>query len=154
MEDPLSAAAVRAPDANLISPFDDARYAPWPGGFSESGAALADRNAELVVLLIGAVDAAGHAHGGASPDYREAAEISDRALARALGHVDLSQDAIIVTADHGHTNRGGHGGIEPEVMVVPLIAAGAGIHPGAAADDAHLARIAPTRSALLGFPAP
>ena len=154
MEDPLSAEAVRAPDANLVSPFDDAHYAPWPGGFSEAGWALAEGNAELVVLLIGAVDAAGHARGGASKDYREAAEIADRALARALGHVDLAQDAIIVTADHGHTNRGGHGGLEPEVLAVPLVAAGAGIRAGAAAEDARLIDIAPTVAALLGIPAP
>jgi hypothetical protein len=154
IEQPNAAPGVKAPDANLESPFDDARYAPWPGGFSETGAAIAASNEELVVMLVGAVDAAGHAKGGASKEYREAAETADRALARALGRVDLSQDAIIITADHGHTNRGGHGGIEPEVLAVPLIAAGAGIRPGAAAEDAHLADIAPTVSALLGIPAP
>ena len=68
----------------LESPFDDARYAPWPGGFSEAGDALAAGDADLVVMLLGAVDAAGHAHGGASPEYREAALIADHALARAL----------------------------------------------------------------------
>jgi len=154
MEHPLSEAAVRAPDANFVSPFDDARYAPWPGGFSEAGAAIAHGSADLVVMLVGAVDAAGHAHGGASDDYRVAAELSDHALARALGHVDLSQDAIIVTADHGHTNRGGHGGVEPEVLNVPLILAGAGIKPGAMIDNARLVDIAPTVAALLGMPAP
>jgi hypothetical protein len=80
--------------------------------------------------------------------------IADHALGRALARVDLSQDAIIVTADHGHTNRGGHGGVEPEVMYVPLIAAGAGIKPGASANDARLIDIAPTVAALLGIPAP
>jgi hypothetical protein len=154
MEHPLSEAAVRAPDANFASPFDDARYAPWPGGFSEAGAAVAQGDAELVVMLVGAVDAAGHSHGGASDDYRVAAELSDHALARALGHVDLSQDAIVITADHGHTNRGGHGGIEPEVLSVPLIFAGAGIRPGADVLDARLIDIAPTVAALLGIPAP
>jgi hypothetical protein len=153
-EQPNAAPGIRDPDANLESPFDDARYAPWPGGFSEAGAALAGGNAELVVLLVGAVDAAGHAKGGASKDYREAAENADRALARALGRVDLSQDAIVITADHGHTNRGGHGGVEPEVLAVPLIAAGAGVKPGVAADDAHLVDVAPTVAALLGIPAP
>jgi hypothetical protein len=39
-------------------------------------------------------------------------------------------------------------------MSVPLIAAGAGIKPGANAVDAHLIDIAPTVSALLGIPAP
>ena len=154
MEDPLSAEAVRAPDAPLVSPFDDARYAPWPGGFPEAGAQVAAGNDELVVMLVGAVDAAGHAHGGDSKEYREAAEIADRALARALAHIDLTQDAIIVTADHGHTGRGGHGGLEPEVLTVPLIMAGAGVKPGAISLDAHLIDIAPTVSALLGIPAP
>ncbi|HEY3807533.1 MAG TPA: alkaline phosphatase family protein [Kofleriaceae bacterium] len=153
-EHPFAELAVRAPDANFVSPFDDARYAPWPGGFSEAGAAVAQGDADLVVMLVGAVDAAGHTHGGASDDYRVAAELSDHALARALGHVDLSEDAIVITADHGHTNRGGHGGIEPEVLSVPLIFAGAGIKPGAEVVDARLIDIAPTVAALLGIPAP
>ena len=154
MEDPLSNEAVHAPDAPLQSPFDDARYAPWPGGFAESGSQVTAGNAELVVMLVGAVDAAGHAHGGDSKEYREAAEIADRALARALKGIDLSQDAIVVTADHGHTGRGGHGGLEPEVLTVPLIMAGAGVRPGADSLDAHLIDIAPTVSTLLGIPAP
>ncbi|HUS30957.1 MAG TPA: alkaline phosphatase family protein [Kofleriaceae bacterium] len=152
--DQESALAVQAPDANLESPFDDARYAPWPGGFSEAGDALAGADDELVVLLLGAVDAAGHAHGGNSDEYRAAVAIADHALGRALARVDLSQDAIIITADHGHTGRGGHGGVEPEVMYVPLIAAGAGIKPGATVNDARLIDIAPTVSTLLGMPSP
>ena len=144
MEDPLSAEAVRAPDAPLESPFDDARYAPWPGGFPEAGAQVTAGNDDLVIMLVGAVDAAGHAHGGDSKEYREAAEIADRALARALARIDLSQDAIVITADHGHTGRGGHGGVEPEVLTVPLILAGAGVRPGATSLDAHLIDVAPT----------
>lgn len=154
VEDPAALGAVRAPDADLASPFDDARYAPWAGGFSEAGAALAAGNAELVVLLVGVVDAAGHQHGGDSPEYRFAAETADRALARALGRVDLTQDAIIVIADHGHTDSGGHGGLEPEVVTVPLIAAGAGIDPSGTPRDAHLIDIAPTVAALLAIPSP
>jgi hypothetical protein len=154
MERPLSAGAIRAPDANFVSPFDDSRYAPWPGGFSEAGAQVAQGDAELVVLLVGAVDAAGHAHGGASKEYRVAAELADHALARAIGRVDLSQDTIVITADHGHTHRGGHGGVEPEVLSVPLILAGAGVKPGASTNDAHLIDLAPTVATLLGIPAP
>lgn len=152
--DELEPTSIHDPDANLVSPFDDARYAPWPGGFAESGAALVNRKADLVIMLVGAVDAAGHSHGGDSPQYRDAAVSADRAIARALARVDLSQDAVIITADHGHTGRGGHGGVEPEVMTVPLIMAGAGIVPGAQAKDARLIDIAPTVSALLGIPAP
>jgi hypothetical protein len=154
MEDPLADEAVRAPDAPLVSPFDDARYAPWPGGFAEAGTAVTRGDDDLVIMLVGAVDAAGHAHGGDSKEYREAAEIADRALARALARIDLTEDAVVITADHGHTGRGGHGGLEPEVLAVPLILAGAGVKPGATAVDAHLIDIAPTVSALLGIPAP
>jgi hypothetical protein len=153
-DDDELALAVRAPGAPLRSPFDDARYAPWPGGFSEAGEAIARGNAELVVLLVGAVDAAGHAHGGDTPEYRAAAVIADHALSRALAGIDLQHDAVIVTSDHGHTDRGGHGGVEPEVMMVPLIAAGAGVRPGAHAVDARLIDIAPTVATLLGIPAP
>lgn len=154
VEDPAALGAVSSPDADLASPFDDARYAPWAGGFSEAGSALAAGNADLVVLLLGVVDAAGHAHGGDSPEYRIAAETADRAIARALDRVDLTQDAIIVVADHGHTDSGGHGGLEPEVVTVPLIAAGAGIASNGRIHDARLIDIAPTVAALLAIPAP
>ncbi len=153
-DDPEAIGAVGAPDADLASPFDDARYAPWAGGFSEAGAALAAGDAELVVLLVGVVDAAGHQHGGDSVEYRLAAETADRALARALRDVDLAQDAILVVADHGHTDNGGHGGLEPEVITVPLIAAGAGIETNGRPQDARLIDIAPTVSALLAIPSP
>lgn len=153
LEDPV-ARAVLAPHADLVSPFDDARYAPWPGGFSEAGAALTAGNAELIVLLIGAVDAAGHRHGADEPQYRQAAIAADRALSRALAHIDLQHDTVIVTADHGHTDSGGHGGVEPEVVTVPLIAAGAGINRDGYVQGAQLIDIAPTVAALLGIAAP
>lgn len=146
--------AIAGPDADLVSPFDDARYAPWPGGFAEAGAALVADRAELVVLLVGAVDLAGHSSGAASPRYREAALAADHALALALANIDLTKDAVVITADHGHTDRGGHGGIEPEVRMVPLVLAGAGVEPGTAVYDGRLIDVAPTVAALLGIPAP
>jgi len=152
--DPFARASIRAPDADLASPFDDARYAPWPGGFSEAGIALAAGDSDLVVLLVGAVDDAGHTTGGASPQYRDATLVADHAVSLVLAKLDLSQDAVLITADHGHTNRGGHGGVEPEVLSVPLVVAGAGVKPGASSLDARLIDVAPTVSALLGIPAP
>lgn len=155
MRDPTSDEALKASDFELVSPFIDGRYVPWPGGFADAARAqIGSGKADLVVLLIGAVDQAGHAHGADSDEYEEATRIADRAVARSLEAVDLTQDAVIVTADHGHTGRGGHGGVEPEVMEVPLILVGAGITPGAAIHGAHLVDIAPTAAALLGLPAP
>jgi hypothetical protein len=140
--------------ADLRGAFDDARYAPWSGGFRDSAAQLIAGDDALVVLLIGVVDAAGHEYGGASEEYRAAAKSADEALAAVLGDFDLSQGTIIVVADHGHTDRGGHGGLEPECVKVPLILAGAGVEPGAAVDGALLQDVAPTAARLLGLPPP
>ncbi|HEY3355427.1 MAG TPA: alkaline phosphatase family protein [Polyangia bacterium] len=109
--------------------------------------------ADLTVLVDDRVDHAGHNHGGASPEYAVAAVRSDEQLASVLAGLDLTRDAILVTADHGHTDRGGHGGAEPEVMQVPFVAAGAGIRPGRYA-GAEMIDVGPTLAALLGVPAP
>ena len=144
----------QAPAVDYESPFDDARYAPWPGGFVEAGTAAARGDAELVVMLVGTVDSAGHEHGGASAEYAAAARDADRAVATIVRTIDLDRDAIIVTADHGHTDRGGHGGISAEATRVPLVMAGAGIRRGAPLDRPRLIDIAPTVAALLGIAAP
>lgn len=153
-DDPGSEAARRAPGALFRTAFHDARYVPWPGGFVEAGSALVAQSSELVVLLVSNVDIAGHAHGADSDEYVEATQIADWALGRVLGKVDLSEDAIVVTADHGHSDRGGHGGTEPEVLTVPLIFAGAGIASSTSVESARLIDVAPTVAALLGLPAP
>jgi hypothetical protein len=156
MLDPESDESQRAQaqDMELVSPFDDGRYTPWPDGVVDAGRAQLAGDHELQVLLIGAVDDAGHAEGADSPEYHAAAQVADRALARLLTKVDLSRDTIIVTADHGHTGPGGHGGVEREVLQVPLVAVGAGIRPGTQPVAARLIDIAPTVAALLALPAP
>ncbi|HEY1550096.1 MAG TPA: alkaline phosphatase family protein [Kofleriaceae bacterium] len=140
--------------------------ASWPVDVAErsdslaelgpSIARLAASDASLVTALVLDVDRAGHAH-GIGDDYRAAARATDAMLRVAFAHIDLSRDAVIVTADHGHVAPGGHGGIEREVSTVPLVLAGAGIVPHAVVDDAPSARsidIAPTVAALLGVPSP
>jgi hypothetical protein len=150
-----SAEAARARiESPMVGAFDDARYSPWPGGFVSAARGVIAARDDLAVMLIGVVDAAGHRYGGKSDEYREAASVADRALRRALAGVDLDQDAVIIVADHGHTDRGGHGGMEPEVLEVPLVMAGAGVVAGATPKDARLVDVAPTAAALLGLPSP
>lgn len=144
------------PSFGFLFPDDvtDLYYTPWPGGFERAAKAIVERDYPLVVLLPGKVDAMGHRYGADSPEYQNAISFVDRQLASALASVDLSRDTIIICADHGHTDSGGHGGIENEVMRVPLIMAGAGIREGAAIGPANLIDIAPTVAALLGISAP
>lgn len=133
---------------------DDAVYAPWPDGMVKAAVLALQRDYALVIVLPGAVDDAGHLHGADSDEYLEAMQRVDRELAESLAALDLERDTVIIVADHGHTDGGGHGGIEPEVVEVPLILAGAGVRPGAAVAGAQLIDIAPTIAALLGVPAP
>jgi type I phosphodiesterase/nucleotide pyrophosphatase len=135
-------------------PFDDSRWADSRSELEESAGSVLAGNADLVIILAGDVDRAGHAYGGGSTQYAEAAANVDRALGHILAKVDLERDTIIVIADHGHTDRGGHGGIEAEVTTVPLILAGAGIVRGAVPADATLVDISPTIATLLAIPAP
>ncbi len=109
---------------------------------------------ELIAVLIGAVDDEGHAHGGASEEYAAAVAWADAMLERLLRRIDLQRHTVIVVADHGHIDAGGHGGLEPEVMAVPLVMAGAGIRPGAPLVRAEIIDVAPTVCALLGLPMP
>lgn len=141
------------PPAPLHWPVDDARRARGLPAFESTLAELASSDAALVVTLVGDVDKVGHRFGVAAT-YRQTARDVDAALARALETVDLAQDTIVVTADHGHVGPGGHGGREPEVSTVPLVLAGAGIVPGATARDAQLVDVSPTLAALLGVTAP
>ncbi|MDQ3369687.1 MAG: alkaline phosphatase family protein [Myxococcota bacterium] len=108
---------------------------------------------DLVAVVIDAVDSAGHAHGVAE-EYADAVARVDVMLERILRRVDLERETVIVVADHGHIDTGGHGGLEPEVMVVPLVLAGAGIRPGAPLVRAQIIDVAPTVCALLGIPMP
>ncbi|MDX2092094.1 MAG: alkaline phosphatase family protein [Kofleriaceae bacterium] len=154
VDDPEASSAALLPDVDLASPFDEARFAPWGGGFAESATRVVAGNADLVVLLLGEVDIVGHELGADAPEYRDAVENADHVLGRVLGNIDLTTDTILIVADHGHTARGGHGGVEPEVTSVPLILAGAGVASGSTASNASLVDVAPTVATLLGLPAP
>lgn len=153
MDDVTAEAWQRAIHTDLRSDFDDARYAPWPGGFRDAARTVVAAHNTFSVLVVGAVDAAGHEYGGAEPEYRAAAFEADAALRATTAGLDLARDTLIVVADHGHTDRGGHGGLEREVVEVPFILAGAGVVPGARI-DVPLMDVAPTVAALLGLPAP
>jgi hypothetical protein len=59
----------------------------------------------------------------------------------------------VVVTDHGHMDRGGHGGREPEVTTAWAAAAGPGIRPGAPPLITRQSQVAPLVLAALGDPA-
>ncbi len=103
------------------------------------------------------VDEASHDFGARAPEGRQAISRLDEELSRFMGRVDLSQDLVVLTADHGHVDRGGHGGVQPEVRQVLTCFAGPGIVRTAsvAGDPTIPSRmIAAVITARLGLPFP
>src|SRR5262249_32319706 len=52
---------------------------------------------------------------------------------KVLDRLDLAHDLVIITADHGHALRGGHGGAEAEIEEVLTCFAGRGVAVSSAA---------------------
>jgi hypothetical protein len=97
------------------------------------------------------VDDAGHHHGGASVEYAAAVARADQEIEQLLDRIDLSQDLVVLTADHGHRDEGGHGGAQPDVRQVLACFAGPSVarRSDRAAIDGRV--IAPALTLLLGL---
>lgn len=141
---------------------------PWwrelfPGGFDSYATLDASVDyfsrataADLQVIHPLYIDEAGHHGGGAgSAAYRAAVERADRELEGYLGAVDLTKDLVVVTADHGHSLRGGHGGRQERIAQVLTCYAGVGVRHEPAPGTLRATTIAPSLALLLGlrFPA-
>lgn len=137
-------------DASFFVPTDDeaadravmAAALPW----------LDDPTYTLVVIHLDQVDHAGHYQGGSSVGYGEAAKRVDDYLREIAGRLDLSRDTLLVTSDHGHLDRGGHGGPEAVVTTQPFVLAGVGAANNKTTMD--MVDVAPTVAVLLGLNLP
>ena len=138
----------------------DPQAVAWTTGAigQEARRLLQEEEAALLYVHFGEADEAGHAYGGTSEGYLEAALHVDAEIAALAEILDWSQDTLILTADHGMTawqphSGGGHGGGEVECRRVPLVMVGRGVAPGVYPDGGQ-ADVAPTVAALLGLPIP
>ncbi|MDX1656130.1 MAG: alkaline phosphatase family protein, partial [Candidatus Competibacteraceae bacterium] len=91
--------------------------------------ALQDPRYQLVVVHFARADEAAHRFGPHTAAYAGAAAWYDQALGRLLEQVG-PQTAVIVTADNGVSDRGGHAGPEPAVLTAPLVTFGPGLPQG------------------------
>ncbi len=123
---------------------------------AEEGAGVAfvlAESADLTILDFTATDAAAHDRGVFSDEYLRQARRIDGIIRSVVQSVGLGNATFVVTADHGHLDRGGHGAAEAEVLRVPLVMAGPGVRAGVAG-TARQIDVAPTVAALLGVPIP
>ncbi len=115
---------------------------------------LETRDYQLVLIHLDQVDYAGH-HEGGPIDVRwdEAARRCDDHLREIAARLDFSQDTLLVVSDHGHIDRGGHGGQDAVALLEPFVLVGAGVKPGQY-EDVYMVDVAPTLSVLLGLNLP
>ncbi|TDD56342.1 nucleotide pyrophosphatase [Kribbella antibiotica] len=103
---------------------------------TEAAAYLKDTGPDASFVYFGDVDIAGHSCGAAGACYRTATEQTDKHIATLLSAVRArptyaNEDwTILVTADHGHTESGGHGGSSVAERSSFIIRNGPGTTPG------------------------
>ncbi|PCC69496.1 Type I phosphodiesterase / nucleotide pyrophosphatase [Nannocystis exedens] len=133
----------------------------FPGGFTrfevlpleaDYFAAVPPGDLQLVHPLY--VDEAGHEFGSASREYADAVARADRELTGLLRTLDFAQDLVIVTADHGHSLRGGHGGAQEPIANVMTCHAGLGVRRDPEYGHLRITTVAPSLALLLGLPFP
>lgn len=131
-------------------------------------AAMTSRPCRFAFVHFGAPDAAGHAHGWGSPEYRAALRDVDACLGRILALVAdderlRNRTVVILTSDHGGTAKGHSNAALPVNYTIPFYAWGAGVaradlydlnretraSPGVDRPD-YDARVQPVRNGDLG----
>ncbi|TRV72650.1 nucleotide pyrophosphatase [Streptomyces sp. 130] len=127
------------------------------GTTSRAVAELRDGDRDAVFVHLDNIDHAGHTYGAASSQYRAAIETADAQVGQILAAVTgrstyASEDwLIMVTADHGHTDTGGHGGNSDPERQTFLIAKGGTIAAGTTRYDIKMPDIAASALAHLGI---
>lgn len=136
---------------------------PWwqqlfPAGFDRYAARPEEENyfattklGDVTLIHASYIDHAGHDFGAASMMYAEAVGRVDRELSALLDGMDLTQDLVVLTADHGHSPSGGHGGRDPAIAKVWTCFAGRGVARASGGGEIHTHAIAGTLAVLLGL---
>ncbi|MEW2288636.1 alkaline phosphatase family protein [Streptomyces sp. NPDC047841] len=127
------------------------------GTTSRVVARLRDGDPDAVFVQLDGIDHAGHGYGAASQQYLDAIHTADAQVGRIVAAVEArstyaTEDwLIMVTADHGHTDAGGHGGSTSQERQTFLIATGAGLAAGSVRHDVKMPDVAASALAHLGI---
>jgi hypothetical protein len=114
---------------------------------------LINRHApDYLLLHTLSCDSVGHVHGGSSWQYQRAATVVDSTLGHHVDGWRAKGYRVLVTADHGFTDCGYHGGTEDDVRNVPFYDIG---HPEPGISEAVVSQraVAPTVLRLMGMKA-
>ncbi|MFE0104092.1 alkaline phosphatase family protein [Streptomyces sp. NPDC059009] len=113
---------------------------------------------DAVFVQLDNVDHAGHTYGAASQQYLDAIHGVDAQAGQIIAAVTSratygNEDwLIMITADHGHTDAGGHGGSSWPERQTFMIATGGGVSAGSVRYDVRMPDVAASALAHLGVP--
>jgi predicted AlkP superfamily pyrophosphatase or phosphodiesterase len=108
---------------------------------------------DYLLLHSSGCDSVGHVYGGQSPEYKKQAWMTDNQIAQ---HLQPWRDAgyrVLVTADHGMSAFGHHGGNSDDVRYVAFYDIG-NPEGGEAQEIAGQLSVAPTILSIMGLPRP
>ena len=69
---------------------------------------LSDKKFRLIILHVGGTDSAAHRWRPGHPEYERHYRAVDAKLSELIEKLDLKNDHLIITGDHGHNERGNH----------------------------------------------
>jgi hypothetical protein len=109
---------------------------------------------EIDLLHVLYIDHAGHEQGAGSREYVAAVRRLDREAADLIARANLDTSLLVLTADHGHSIIGGHGGSDPRVATVLTCFAGKNVAADSELGTLSSTAIAPALALLTGVPFP
>ncbi|MFJ2514812.1 alkaline phosphatase family protein [Streptomyces griseoviridis] len=127
------------------------------GTTARAVARLRDADPDAMFVHLDNIDHAGHSHGAASTQYLDAVRTADAQVGEIVAAVKgrpryAAEDwLIMVTADHGHTDAGGHGGSTLQERQTFLIATGPTLSAGSVRHDVKMPDVAASALAHLGI---
>ncbi|MGW2229092.1 alkaline phosphatase family protein [Streptomyces formicae] len=127
------------------------------GTASRAVAEVKNGNPDAVFVQLDNVDHAGHASGAASQAYLDALHGVDTQVGQILSAVKSratygNEDwLIMITADHGHTDAGGHGGSTWAERQTFMIATGGTVTAGSVRHDVRMPDVAASALTHLGI---
>nr|PPQ62728.1 nucleotide pyrophosphatase [Streptomyces sp. QL37] len=128
------------------------------GTTSRAVAEVRNGNRAAVFVHLDNIDHVGHSNGAASSEYLASIHTADTQVGQIVSAIKArstyaSEDwLIMITADHGHTDAGGHGGNTAPERETFLIATGGGISAGSTRHDIKMPDVAVSALAHLGIP--
>jgi hypothetical protein len=155
---PLCDTGLFGPDMSARVRLDGETFGYFPEDrrlLEPSVTVLAEQDPDAAFIYIGCVDYAGHERGPLSSLYTDAIVEADGMVGRLVDAVAgrssyaAERWLVLVGTDHGHRDRGGHGGRSEVERAIFVIANGHGITPGTRLTGARAVDIAPTALAHL-----